>query len=247
MHKIALKYSDLPSSNPNGTKPECTPIFIEARIKAPLTKGSKVGFGLLPEPQTQKAGAPYCRPEDECGAYGAWPASGQITSMEHVGTEVKVSYGVQLEKFDRHTYLTTSTLLGDTVGDWHVYIVEWHCEYVRWFIDGQEVHQVGPGNTGPLLQGPKEELTQVWPFDQPFYMVMGVSVGGKLVGSEVEEKPSVMFVDYVKVYTADPVAENSTAVPNGILQGNSTGAAPAAAGSALPLSAILLGPRVDQP
>ena len=48
----------------------------------------------------------------------------------------------------------------------------------------------------------EEDRTEsAWPFDQPFYLILNIAVGGGL-GGEIHEEdlPYEMAVDYVRVY-----------------------------------------------
>jgi beta-glucanase (GH16 family) len=48
----------------------------------------------------------------------------------------------------------------------------------------------------------KNKSVEVWPFDQPFYMILNVAVGGNFGGTEVDESifPQEFVIDYVRVY-----------------------------------------------
>jgi beta-glucanase (GH16 family) len=188
MNKAIFKYPTATAGSSNGID-SCSSLFVEARIMIPLVKGYKVGFGLFPEPQTQPPTAKICTVEEECGAYGIWPASGEMNVVDHTNDAPSVGHAVQFKASGVHAWLAASTRLNETAGDWHNYTLEWHCDYIRWYLDGVKVHAVARGDM------------ETWPFDQPFYLVMGVSVGGNLVGPYVDmSKPGAMFVDYIKVY-----------------------------------------------
>ena len=49
---------------------------------------------------------------------------------------------------------------------------------------------------------PKNKSVEVWPFDQPYYMILNVAVGGNFGGTEVDESifPQEFVIDYVRVY-----------------------------------------------
>jgi beta-glucanase (GH16 family) len=99
---------------------------------------------------------------------------------------------------------------GGSVGEWHVYAVEWDPGEIRWLFDGViwasqnfwwscSSTRDGQGTT-PL--GPSELNAWPAPFDRPFYIVMNVAVGGNFPGPPNEQTrfPADLLVDYVRVY-----------------------------------------------
>ena len=239
MGKLVFKYPTVTADSGSSSLDRCSSLFVEARIKVPLVKGYKVGFGLFPEPQTQPPTAKICTVEEECGAYGIWPASGEINTVDHTNDLPSVSHAVQFKANGVHSWLASTTKLNDTAGDWHNYTLEWHCDYIRWYLDGVKVHAVARGDM------------EMWPFDQPFYLVMGVSVGGNLVGPFVDmSKPGAMFIDYIKVYdttTAAAVkatAESPAPAPSTSASGTTVGTE-VTAGTAVPGGVSVPGALVD--
>jgi len=96
------------------------------------------------------------------------------------------------------------------VADWHVYAVEWQPGGIRFYVDDVLVstydHWWSCSKTD--AQGGREpkrasELNP-WPapFDQPFYLVMNVAVGGNFPGLPTADTvfPAELVVDYVRVY-----------------------------------------------
>ena len=82
---------------------------------------------------------------------------------------------------------------------------------MRWYVDGREfaspvvlVEQRAGSRRGKGLSPTKEADLNPWPapFDQPFYLVMNVAVGGKFLGNpdRTTTFPAEMLVDYVRVY-----------------------------------------------
>jgi beta-glucanase (GH16 family) len=99
---------------------------------------------------------------------------------------------------------------GTTIADFHVYTLEWEPGEIRWYVDNQlyqtqsfwwSSSKSGGGNG----QNPKRAADlNPWPapFDQPFYLIMNVAVGGKFLGNPDSSTvfPVDMVVDYVRVY-----------------------------------------------
>jgi beta-glucanase (GH16 family) len=61
-----------------------------------------------------------------------WPASGEIGIVDHRDTSTSVSHGIQLREYGQHAWRVSKTPLADATLDWHVYKLEWNCDYLRW-------------------------------------------------------------------------------------------------------------------
>ncbi|WP_226647546.1 carbohydrate binding domain-containing protein [Mesobacillus subterraneus] len=159
-------------------------------IKAKLPTGK----GLWP--------ALWMLPEDD--KYGVWAASGEIDIMEAWGSRPNtvsgtIHYG---EGWPNNKYTGKEFELPKNRGidKWHTYALEWEPGELRWYVDG-ELYQTqnkwyskGTDNAA--------NFSYPAPFDQEFYLVMNLAVGGWFDG-EVDETtifPSQMEVDYVRVY-----------------------------------------------
>jgi beta-glucanase (GH16 family) len=183
----------------------------EIRAKLPT------GQGLWP--------ALWMLPQDE--KYGGWPVSGEIDVMEARGQEpTKVlgtlHYGSRLPA---NTHVSNDYVLPrrGTVADFHVYALEWEPGEIRWYVDGARYatqsfwwsSRKADGDRG--LNPASEADLNPWPapFDQPFYLVMNLAVGGKFVGNpdRTTAFPTEMVVDYVRVY--DKVGGYGKAGPRG--------------------------------
>ena len=113
--------------------------------------------------------------------------------------------------------------VGQTVTDFHIYALEWTTNSIKWFVDGQNFEtQTDWWSSG----GPYPA-----PFDQPFYLIMSLAVGGYFVGPPPSNAtfPQEMQVDYVRIYDTAPISPSAISVQrvsgnlvltwsNGILQ-----------------------------
>jgi beta-glucanase (GH16 family) len=76
--------------------------------------------------------------------------------------------------------------------DFHTYAIEWEKDEIRWYYDGEHYHTVH-----------REDISdRKWVFDQPFFIILNLAVGGQLpgmVGLDVVF-PTQYYVDYVRVY-----------------------------------------------
>jgi beta-glucanase (GH16 family) len=181
-----------------------TPLFsqcygrFEFRARVPWGKGLWPALWLLPL-------------EDR---YGGWAASGEIDVMEIVGTrphEVLSSLHFGSTFPERSLLTHVHELPGaGTVADWHVYGVEWEPGVIRFDVDGQHTvtrdHWWSCSRTegGRGLQAKGAADLNPWPapFDQPFYLVMNVAVGGNFPGAPdaTTPFPAELVVDYVRAY-----------------------------------------------
>jgi beta-glucanase (GH16 family) len=146
--------------------------------------------------------------------YGGWAASGEIDVMEARGQEpTKVlgtlHYG---SRWPANTHTGKDLVLPEkgTIADFHVYALEWEPGEIRWFVDDKLYSTQSfwwssgksDGNKG--AKPTKEADLNPWPapFDQPFYLIMNVAVGGQFVGKPDKSTtfPVEMLVDYVRVY-----------------------------------------------
>lgn len=151
----------------------------EIRAKLPTGRGTWPALWMLPT----------------ANAYGAWPRSGEIDIMEHVGFDPgNVHITMHTEAYN-HRINTQRGRIGkvDDVSQFHVYRVDWTPEKIRGYIDDALVLDFPNEGTG----------SKAWPFDQPFHLLMNIAVGGDWGGKEgVDDTvfPAKMEVDYVRAY-----------------------------------------------
>lgn len=171
----------------------------EFRAKVPWGKGLWPALWMLPQ-------------DDH---YGGWAASGEIDLMEIVGEKPhevlsSLHFG---SPFPKRSLITNVHPLpgGSTVADWHVYAVEWEPGEIRFFVDDIPIathrHWWSCSKTaedGAGLEPRRASDLNAWPapFDQPFYLVMNVAVGGNFPGvpNAATQFPAELVVDYVRVY-----------------------------------------------
>lgn len=170
----------------------------EFRAKVPHGKGMWPALWMLPQSD----------------AYGAWAASGEIDVMEIVGLEPHESLGsIHFgSTFPKRQLVTHVHRIpdGGTVSDFHVYAVEWDPGEIRWVLDGVTWARqdfwwscsLTRSGKGVLPRGPKDIQPWPAPFDQPFYLLMNIAVGGNFPGAPDESTafPADLVVDYVRVY-----------------------------------------------
>ena len=170
----------------------------EFRAKLPTGQGIWPAIWLLP--QSEK--------------YGGWAASGEIDILEAKGQHPTIVQGTIHfgSRWPANTYLKQEFTLPDKgrIDAFHVYALEWSPGEIRWLVDGKlyatrnfwwscSDHE---GSRG--LPPVNESELNSWPapFDQPFFIVMNLAVGGKFAGNPdaTTKFPAEMVVDYVRVY-----------------------------------------------
>ena len=169
---------------------------VEVKAKMPS------GQGIWP--------AIWMMPEDE-PFYGTWPVSGEIDIMELLGHEPDtvhgtIHFGKPHQQRQGHYYLPDGQSFAD---DYHIYSIEWEPGEIRWYIDGNLYHTANDWFT--KSDSNADDYTYPAPFDQDFFLIMNISVGGGWPGNPDETTvfPQQMAVDYVKVFQKDeyPVRE----------------------------------------
>lgn len=128
--------------------------------------------------------------------YGAWPKSGEIDIMEHVGFDPDTVHGtIHTEAFNhvKGTQVGKALKVENPYTEYHVYAIEWFEDHIDFFIDGK-----------PYLtfKNNRKSFSE-WPFDQPFHLLLNVAVGGNWGGAKgIDESvfPATMKIDYVRVF-----------------------------------------------
>lgn len=169
---------------------------VEARIRVPQ------GQGFLP--------AFWMMSDDE--SYGSWPKSGEIDIMEILGSDTDTLYGT-LHYGNPHMqnqgiYDLSS---GDFASEYHVFAVEWEPGEIRWYCDDVCYYSTSYWYSAMDGQEPNEYPA---PFNQPFYIILNVAVGGNWPGDPDEttlfDESAQMRVDYVRVFQRDAYDDNVT-------------------------------------
>jgi beta-glucanase (GH16 family) len=151
---------------------------IEARIKMPWGKGLWPAFWML-------------------GANSdtvSWPQCGEVDIMEYLGNNPTSIFGTVhgpgysgANAISKNFSFTNNRF--DT--DFHVFGIEWGENYINYYVDDVLYNQITP-----------KDVKGEWVFNQPFYIILNMAVGGSFPGSPNSETtfPQSMLVDYVRVY-----------------------------------------------
>ena len=165
---------------------------IEASISFPSGAGTWCAFWLMPNESV----------------YGGWPRSGEVDIVEHVGS-IPNRVSVAAHTYNRNGNVGSQgsawnqAKTYDNVADnFHTYGIEWIDDYqngndlLLFTFDGEEV--------GRWSQTTWFNSTwQDWPFDQDFYVILNMAIGGQFGGAEpIDDSifPVQMKVDWVRMY-----------------------------------------------
>ena len=153
---------------------------IETRAKLPVGHGLWPAFWMLGENITEVG----------------WPRCGEIDILEYVGREPGEVF-TSLHTAAGHGDNATSrkTKFADIEEGFHRYAAEWTAEKIDFFVDDQLVFTFNP----------ELRSNAVWPYDQAFYVLLNVAIGGNFGGPEVDDSvfPQEFKIDYVRVYAPE--------------------------------------------
>ena len=152
---------------------------VEARIQIPRGQGIWPAFWMLG------------------GQFPAtsWPGSGEIDIMENVGKEPHLVHGtVHGPGYSGGAGITGSAMHPQGwsyADDFHTFAVDWKPGEITWYVDGRQFHRVTRANVG----------SNAWVFDQPFFLILNVAVGGQWPGYPDGSTtfPQQMKVDWIRV------------------------------------------------
>ncbi|MEM9080027.1 MAG: glycoside hydrolase family 16 protein [Verrucomicrobiota bacterium] len=172
---------------------------IEARIRVPSGQGLWPAFWTLGNdfPTTP------------------WPFCGEIDIMEFVGREPNEIFGtIHGPGYSGGaSFSGIQTFVDEVSDDYHVFVIEWEEDLIRWYVDGVQYHEAEPSDVAP----------NSWEFNsRPFFLILNCAVGGNF-GQAVDPNltfPRQMNVDYVRVYT--PASSGNQLNNEGFELGNLT-------------------------
>lgn len=150
---------------------------MEARAKVPTAVGTWPAFWMLGANIKQVG----------------WPKCGEIDILEYVGRAPgEVFTSLHTQSSHGNTINTKISKIAGIDKGFHDYAIEWNEESIAFFVDGNHVYTYNPAV--------KNEDT--WPYNQPFYFILNVAVGGNFGGPSIDEAafPQTFEIDYIRVY-----------------------------------------------
>jgi beta-glucanase (GH16 family) len=153
---------------------------IEVRAKLPHGRGTWPAAWLLSSDWT----------------YGAWPESGEIDIMEHVGHDMGVNH-VSCHSLDyqwkKGTQKSAVITLKNIDSVFYTYALEWRPDRIDAFVDDSLYFTLKKEPGGWTK----------WPYDKPFNLIMNIAIGGAWASAQgIDESvfPQRLEVDYVRYY-----------------------------------------------
>lgn len=125
----------------------------------------------------------------------SWPACGEIDIMELVGHQPQLSHGTahwgregEGSQFRGNSFSITE----DFSERFHVFTLLWKNNSLQWYVDETLFHTITPNDTQGFS----------FPFNEDFFFIMNVAVGGNWPGEPDETTvfPQTMEVDYLRVF-----------------------------------------------
>ena len=172
--------------------------YFECRAKVPTGKGYLPAFWMMPTDEN---------------LYGQWPKCGEIDIMEVMGQETNKAYGTihYGEPHDQSQGTCTVDAKNNFADQYHTYACDWEPGKITWYIDGVKFHEESDWFSAKSGQG---EVAYPAPFDQPFYVILNLAVGGNWPGNPDADADYInsesLYVDYVRVYQKESYDENVT-------------------------------------
>ena len=144
---------------------------VEVRAKLPASQGTWPAIWML--------GANF----PEVG----WPSSGEIDIMEQTGDDKDTVLGTCHWEENGVASYGLTTDVADATSEFHVYALEWDEDFIRIFVDDTQYYELATNSS--------------MPFDNDFFMILNVAMGGTLGGTiDPNFTEDTMEVDYVRVY-----------------------------------------------
>lgn len=125
-----------------------------------------------------------------------WPMSGEIDIMELLGQDPTKAYGTVHYGASAATHgqkgSSYSLQSGSFSDQFHVFSMEWKQDQIKLYVDNNLYLTVNSTDLG----------SSPYPFNQPFFFIFNVAVGGNWPGNPdaTTAFPQWMIVDYVRVY-----------------------------------------------
>jgi beta-glucanase (GH16 family) len=170
----------------------------EVRAKLPRGMGTWPAIWMLPSDPFTYATTCSDDPDWQGSAdCDAWPNSGEIDIMEHVGYQMGHVHGTVHTKayyWAVWEQRKGRIILDDVDEAFHDYALEWSPERIDAYVDDTLYFTYINEGTG----------WETWPFDRPFHLILNIAVGGMWgrSGGGIDDSvfPQKMLIDYVRVY-----------------------------------------------
>jgi beta-glucanase (GH16 family) len=157
--------------------------------------------------------------------YGGWPRSGEIDIMEARGQNTGATQGTVHSGTSPQTLASmtaTYSPAGFDITQFHTYTLQWTAGpspsqpgSLQWYVDGNLFQTRAGGWVVPAGASNADA-----PFDQPFYLILNLAVGGQYTGFLTPGAGSYeMQVDYARAYQLANVPEPTGLFVFGVVAG----------------------------
>jgi beta-glucanase (GH16 family) len=132
----------------------------------------------------------------------AWPHCGELDILENTGAHpFQVQGTIHGDGYFGENGLTkiiqSPTILSS---NFHTYSIEWTSDSIKWFFDDLCYNTIDRQDV--------ESLGKPWPFDQEFYLIMNLAIGGWFAGDVDPQLDSAQLeVKSIKYYSLDDIGE----------------------------------------
>ncbi|WP_422105517.1 glycoside hydrolase family 16 protein [Winogradskyella sp.] len=129
-----------------------------------------------------------------------WPSGGEIDIVEYLGEDPSEilgtgHYGTDFPNNHHFNSVYFDALNGENFDEvYYVYSIIWEEDQISWLVNDVVYHTMTPSTT--TANG------QPYPFNDEFYFIFALSVGGNLpsVNPVPNDFPAFMIIDYVRVF-----------------------------------------------
>lgn len=245
LHLIARKERftgpDRPPEIAGNANPRVTQPFTSGKIR---TRGivswryGKIEFRAKPPKGQGTWPAVWMMPADDY--YGGWALSGEIDVLEGVnlGARCTVCTGEVGEnrmisalhfgdRPPRNEFLDTRVALPDLAlpsDDFHIWTLEWGAGLMRFSLDGRKYWEVTQEQW--RTAAPQGRTNRGAPFDQPFYVMANLAIGGRLSEENNDRGiaegvvPAELAIDWIRVFQCEGDRETGLSCMHGDTKGN---------------------------
>ena len=154
----------------------------------------------LPRQQTKGLWTKMALVGDNIDVVG-WPVAGEIDIIEYFTNDPGRIYNYIHSGSNNGangTLINSEYSLESPGKDFHVYGILWTNKYIQFYVDNQD-------NITYTFLRPSTPTDQNWPFNNPFYLLTGIVIGGQYGGEGVDASlfPASLEIDYIRVYHPD--------------------------------------------
>ncbi|MES2781814.1 MAG: glycoside hydrolase family 16 protein [Pseudomonadota bacterium] len=239
-HKEHFTGPDRPPEIADNPNPKKTQEYTSGKIRTlgiSSWKYGKIEFRAKPPKGQGTWPAVWMMPANN--VYGGWPRSGEIDILEGVNLgatcdtckggigENRMISALHFGDFapknkvrDTRVALPSNALPSD---EFHIWTLEWGEGLMRFYLDGRKYWELTDADWESA--SPLAKANPVAPFDQPFYIMANLAIGGGLseknndkgVASDVT--PAAFLIDWIRIYQCSEDVEKGLACMQGVNEG----------------------------